>query len=301
MAAATRFISSLLILCALPTAALADVVLDTPALTLVETSRTSIIVDITAGSSGAPGGVWVEWMTMAEYMANGGWTGDIVFCSFTGTPTLNTTSGTGNYVLGPNETVRVEVGDLFDETGYWATYRGELDPGVTYVFRAFANSAPGYDPSPYGADLFFTTQEQSAFNCTFTQGYWKTHPEAWPVASLMLGGVTYTAAQLLDILNTPAQGNGLIFLAHQVIAAKLNLANGATIPVDVQNAIDAADALIGGLVVPPVGGGSLAPSSASALTQTIDEYNNGITGPGHCGATPAEPATWGELKTRYGR
>ncbi len=51
----------------------------------------------------------------------------------------------------------------------------------------------------------------------------------------------------------------------------------------VTDAIAAADALIGGLVIPPVGGGTLAPSATGALTTTLDNYNQGITGPGHCG------------------
>jgi len=68
--------------------------------------------------------------------------------------------------------------------------------------------------------------------CTYTQGYWRTRPNAWPVTSLALGAVTYQAAQLTAILDNPAQGNGLVILAHQLIAAKLNIANGAD-PTDV--------------------------------------------------------------------
>ncbi len=122
--------------------------------------------------------------------------------------------------------------------------------------------------------------------CTRTQGFYKNNPERWPagVQSLTLGTVTYTKAQLLMILGLPVQGNGLISLAHQLIAAKLNVAAGASVPVSVQNAIAAADALIMGRVVPPVGGGSLSTSSTSSLTSTLDTYNNGNTpgGPPHC-------------------
>ena len=135
-------------------------------------------------------------------------------------------------------------------------------------------------------------------NCTFTQGYWKNHPGVWPVPSLTLGTVAYTQAQLLAIFGQPAAGNGLISLAHQLIAAKLNIANGAD-PTAISATILAADALIGGLVVPPVGAGFLAPASTSALTQALDDYNNGLTGPGHCGETPARTATWGQVKTLY--
>jgi len=120
--------------------------------------------------------------------------------------------------------------------------------------------------------------------CTFTQGYWKNHPENWPVSSLTLGTVTYTKAQLISNLKTPVGGNGLISLAHQLIAAKLNQAGGASVPPDVASAIAAADALIGGLVVPPVGSGFLSPSATDSLTNTLDTYNNGLAagGPSHC-------------------
>jgi uncharacterized repeat protein (TIGR01451 family) len=122
--------------------------------------------------------------------------------------------------------------------------------------------------------------------CTRTQGFWKTHyPDAWPAAVLSggmtLGSVTYTAAQLQAIFNQPVRGNGLISLSHQLIAAKLNVGSGADAS-GIQSAIDAADALIGGLVVPPVGTGYLAPSSTSALNTALTNFNEGVTGPGHC-------------------
>lgn len=120
--------------------------------------------------------------------------------------------------------------------------------------------------------------------CTRTQGYWKTHPGSWPVSSLTLGSVAYTQAELLSILHLPVMGNGLISLAHQLIAAKLNIANGASAPPGVTAAIAAADTMIGGLGIPPVGSGYLHPSVTSALTGTLDIYNNGLYpgGPAHC-------------------
>ena len=121
-----------------------------------------------------------------------------------------------------------------------------------------------------------------AAGCTRGQGYWKNHSEAWPVSSVTLGTTTYTAAQLLAIFGQPVAGNGLVQLAHQLIAAKLNVASGASTPPAVATGIVAADALIGGLVVPPVGSGALATSATSALNTLLDNYNSGIVGPGAC-------------------
>jgi cysteine-rich repeat protein len=109
-------------------------------------------------------------------------------------------------------------------------------------------------------------------DCVFTQGYWKNHAEAWPVDTLTLGTVSYTRDQLIEILRTPVAGNGLIQLAHQLIAAKLNIANGGSVEISV--AIDEADALIGDLVVPPIGEGSLATKDTSALNGELDGFNN---------------------------
>jgi hypothetical protein len=120
--------------------------------------------------------------------------------------------------------------------------------------------------------------------CVQSQGFWKNHEESWPVGSLMLGATSYTQVDLLSILNTPVGGNGLISLSYQLIAAKLNAENGAPVPAGIAAAIAAADTLIGALVVPPVGSDSLAPASTSALTGTLDQYNNGLYegGPPHC-------------------
>jgi len=113
----------------------------------------------------------------------------------------------------------------------------------------------------------------------FTQGYWKNHPDAWPVETLTLGTVNYSKDQLLSILRQPVRGNGLVALAHQLIAAKLNVAlneqAGFTIPDSVQDLIRSADNLIGQLVVPPVGTGWLHPSVTSELVMALDDFNEG--------------------------
>jgi hypothetical protein len=97
----------------------------------------------------------------------------------------------------------------------------------------------------------------------------------------MLGTINYTQVQLLQIFNQPAAGNGLVALAHQSIAAKLNIANGAN-PSGIQSAVTGAGALIGTLIVPPIGNGFLSTGTTSTLTNALENYNLGVTGPGHC-------------------
>ena len=106
-----------------------------------------------------------------------------------------------------------------------------------------------------------------------SQGYWKNHHEAWPNEAIVLGNVEYSHAALGSILHTPVRGNGLVSLAHQLVAAKLNVANGA--PDAAADAIAEADAMIGDLVAPPIGDGSLRTADTSPLVEALDDYNNG--------------------------
>ncbi len=282
-----------------------NTVLDAPSVSFYGQSRSSITLDVEAGATGAPGGVTVHWITKTLYNALGGnWPaneGDprIYTCTFNGTPTLNTTNGTTTFVLGAGEHAIVEMGDIFDETGYTANYLLEALEGTEYAFRVRAAAATGYDRSVWTPTQFSSTLPRSAQDCTYTQGYYKNHPNNWATNSLFLGNVLYNQSQLLQILAQPAQGNGLVFMAHQLIAAKLNAAAGAVVPAGVQAAMNAADALIGNLVIPPIGAGYIAPSQASGFTQTMDSYNNGAIGPGHCGAVPVEMSTWGGIKALY--
>ncbi len=64
--------------------------------------------------------------------------------------------------------------------------------------------------------------------CNYTPGYWKNHEDMWPVTELSLGGVTYSQAQLLDIMDTPVRGDATIILAYHLIAAKLNVLSGSS-------------------------------------------------------------------------
>jgi hypothetical protein len=279
--------------------------LDAPTVTRLASGHGKIALQVTAGPSGAPSGFAIYWMKQTDYDDYGDvWPDNesypaLGWAHFTGVPTLNTFGGS-SFVLGPNESVVVEIGDLADESGLTTNSPGELDYSATYstdyVFCTWAIGGTSGTRSDFSLNEAGTTVETQ--NCTFTQGYWKTHSGAWPVSNLTLGTVNYTQAQLLQILNQAVAGNGLISLAHQLIAAKLNIANGADGSV-VNSTIAAADALIGGLVIPPIGAGFLAPSSTASLTQTLDDWNNGITGPGHCADTPARSSTWGALKSLY--
>jgi len=147
-------------------------------------------------------------------------------------------------------------------------------PSVTPSPTPTPSATPTVTPTPSATPTVTPTPSATPGGCVFGFGYWKNHPQAWPVTELQLGNVTYTQDQLLSIMHQPVRGNGLVSLAHHLITAKLNVANGAD-PSCIQQTIADADALIGDLVVPPVGDGYLAPRDVNALKDTLEDYNEG--------------------------
>ena len=275
--------------------------LDTPTLTLDRAGFFRIDFDVKAGASGAPNGFAIQWMQRGAYMSIGGFPNTLQdpaasSCDFTGIPTLNPDARSGTFELGPDGVIQIQMGDLADESGITSPdVLTQLTPG-DYVFRAWAlgNGTPG-SGSALSEPVFASTT-----NPECTQGFWQNHPDNWPAGCLpmTIGTVSYTKAQLLSIYLAPVMGNGLISLAHQLITTKLNICNGSN-PTNIAATVAAADAMIGGLVIPPVGGGFLAPGTTSGLTNTLDDYNNGII-PGviNC-ATQTTTSTWGKVKSMY--
>jgi hypothetical protein len=127
--------------------------------------------------------------------------------------------------------------------------------------------------------------------CTLTPGYWKTHSGYGPApyddnwANLMpdgedspffLSGQTYYEV----LWTSPAGGNVYYILAHAYIAAQLNFLNGASSTTEVNDAFNASTVLFNTYTPLNV------PKNKKALfigyAYTLDQYNNGYIGPGHC-------------------
>src|SRR6476660_1805557 len=187
-----------------------------------------------------------------------------------------------------------------------ATPSGTISPTATPSATSSASGTPTATPSatssatgspsatatatPSGTPSATATPSGTPGGCVRGQGFWKNHPDEWPVTELQLGNVTYTQQQLLDILHQPVRGNGLLILAHQLIAAKLNIAAGAD-PSCIQETIAEADALIGDLVIPPVGDGYLRPRDAAPLAGILGDFNEGGMCAPACEGHPSPTAT----------
>jgi hypothetical protein len=110
---------------------------------------------------------------------------------------------------------------------------------------------------------------------TGTPGYWKNHPEAWPVASITVGGVTYTKAQAISWLKKVGKDKTTTMFSS-LVPAMLNVMIGNDGSC-VNPTIAAANAWMA--THGPVGSGVHASSAAwtdgEPLHIILDNYNNG--------------------------
>ncbi|RJF72384.1 hypothetical protein D3875_13320 [Deinococcus cavernae] len=141
-----------------------------------------------------------------------------------------------------------------------------------------------------------------ATGCTLTIGYWKTHagfgPQPDALSALLpkllgtAGGAktqnVNTAAQAVQFLsfngsnNVFAASNGINKLYAQLLAAKLNIAHQADGSA-VSSVIAAADAFLA--LHDSASWATLSKADraqVNAWMSALDDYNNGLTGPGHC-------------------
>jgi hypothetical protein len=119
--------------------------------------------------------------------------------------------------------------------------------------------------------------ESVAPACTLSMGYWKTHPDAWPVESMELGDWVLTKEEALDILRTPPRGNAWIILTRQLVATYLNWQSGAPI-YDIVSVMQTAN----NWLADHLDGYDPDRHEGLALASTLADFNEGLTGPGHC-------------------
>jgi hypothetical protein len=156
--------------------------------------------------------------------------------------------------------VRVTGMDLNNLNGWHSTFR-------------FVGVCPDGRPCPPPDDCP-TCPTGTCEGSTATKGYWKNHPEAWPVGSLVVGGKTRDKATLLSWLS--GTGNDKFnIVASQLVAAKLNIANGADGGC-IAATISQADTWIGqNEAHRPLNGGGAAIDNGVSLASKLDLYNNG--------------------------
>jgi hypothetical protein len=122
--------------------------------------------------------------------------------------------------------------------------------------------------------------------CPATIGFWKNtkkHPFPPSVESsgLTIGGVTYSASELLTILNANG-GNAVVILGRQLVGALINIAAGATDSLAADMAIANAESLLStnslNLLTSDVAPSSVLGQALLADEVTLNSYNNGNFG-----------------------
>lgn len=137
---------------------------------------------------------------------------------------------------------------------------------IAKSFRAAATYTP---PAPNTC-----SPEPNPGPGTGTPGYWKTHPEAWPSSTIVIGGITYTVSQAIAKMQT-SKRDRTYTMFQDLICAKLNVAIGNT-GTCIASTITAADAWMSRHPVGSrVSGSSSAWAEGDPLHIILDDYNNG--------------------------
>jgi hypothetical protein len=175
------------------------------------------------------------------------------------------------------------------------TYRLTVGPYATCGTYTYVNTAT-FTTDDTGTtgndDHTVNVNVPCAGGCTLTQGYWKTHSDRGPApyddAWLNLGSLQEdtpffkTGQSWYTVFWTPPAGNAFYNLAHQYMAAKLNILNGASSTSAVNAAITGAETLFNAQGVNDTTLTASERRTALTLAATLDQYNNGLIGPGHC-------------------
>lgn len=213
--------------------------------------------------------------------------GDVITYAFT-------VKNCGNVLLGSGAFV---YDQLFQTDPIWS---GNLDPGQIVTFYreytvpmdkcgdlmniAVAIGIPD-ETNPDCAGIPDATDSDShsvTVDCdgespgTGTPGYWKNHPRAWPVDSIMIGGVTYSMEEAITVMWTAGKGDKTFTMFRALAAAKLNVLIGNDSSC-ISTTIASADSWMAlyGPAGSGVGGSSHAWSIGEPLKHLLDAYNNG--------------------------
>jgi hypothetical protein len=185
----------------------------------------------------------------------------VVYTDVNGFYTLSVPSGTYTvFILIPAGTQVSPV-----SVGGNAGISNGLGYSVALVTATFDTAATDFG--------FFTAPVQQPG--TGTPGYWKNHPEAWPVSSITVGGITYTEAEAIAWLSKPGKDKTTTMFGS-LVPAMLNVLIGNDGSC-VNSTIAAGNAWMAtyGPVGSNVAASSYAWTIGEPLQSQMDSYNNG--------------------------
>ncbi|RPI35206.1 MAG: hypothetical protein EHM70_00415 [Chloroflexota bacterium] len=121
--------------------------------------------------------------------------------------------------------------------------------------------------------------------CTYNTTYWLSHPEAWPPVAV-IGSASYTREDMLQLLLN-ATNDTTIMLIRTFYITALNLHYGAD-PLEIASTVAEANTWL----TENIPGSELTQDKrdkASSLAARLNDYNNGVVGPGLCPDAPPAP------------
>lgn len=166
-------------------------------------------------------------------------------------------------------------------------------PTPTPTPTATPTPSPSATPTPTPTPTA-TPPPTGSNNCTYTIGYWKNHSSnITPLLPQSLGLqysgskrlLVTTSAMAVDVLSQDIYGdasNGITKLYAQLLAAKLNVQQGASSSA-VATSFSDADSFLGQYNFNDWSTlSSTVQNQILSVHETLDVYNNGNIGPGHC-------------------
>jgi len=155
--------------------------------------------------------------------------------------------------------------------------------GIIYAYSG-PNTRTVFSNTGYQLEGAQIVQCPTGTGCPATQGFWKHH--AFPAAMfdatghIQIGTGSYTASQLVDILNTPPQGgNAVLILGHQLIAALANVNAGAQVTPAAALAIAQAEVLFTSnnlSLTSTVKSSTTLGQQMVNLSNILDDYNSAV-------------------------
>ena len=111
-----------------------------------------------------------------------------------------------------------------------------------------------------------------------TPGYWKTHPDAWPISEIYIGGIWYSMDAAIKIMKKPTKKDMATVMFMHLVAAKLNVRIGNS-GEEVRPYINLANVW---MYYNPLGDGKNVTADSDEwqegepIKDMLDAYNNGL-------------------------
>ncbi len=197
--------------------------------------------------------------------------------------------------------VNLPAGTLFDHVDQYLFVTTPSFPVSGVPALNSKSTSATVDVGNFGNDagwaVNFVNVAAPGAGCTLTQGYWKTHNNSFkggaptdPTWALIQPSAEQSPFFLsgtswFGVFQIAPAGNAYYQLAPQYMAAVLNKLAGAGSTAAVDAAISTATTLFNTYTPAQIGalkGNNSLRQQFIALAGTLDNYNSGLTGPGHC-------------------